>query len=303
MRNQKLDELENWKKAGTIAGKVRNELRDLVEPGTSLLEICEKGEKRIRELGGEPAFPINVGTNEIAAHYTSPPREKRKLSQGIVKIDVGAQKNGYIGDTAVTVPIGKPTKRITEAISAVDKILEFAIAGIEDGTPVKEISKRIQNKSHELGFGVVKDLNGHQIKRWKLHADITVSNVPSYFQRREVKAGMILAIEPFIIFGGKDGKTFARRDLIPIYSLKKNISSSSFIENIKKRFADLPFAVRWLVNEQSREETLKKLSKFVREGFLEVYPVLEESGGQMVFQKEHTIFVKENSAEILTKLG
>lgn len=298
-----MKEIEQWRAAGKIAANVREELKPIIKRDESILKICEEGEEKIRELGGKPAFPINISSNHIAAHYTAPPNGKRKIPEGLTKCDVGAHKNGFIGDTAVTIPVGKTSDRIKEGLDAIDTILEYAISNVRAGIKVKKLSEEIHNKAHELGFGIIKDLNGHQILRGKLHGKITVSNVPSHFQKGVLKTGMILAIEPFIAVGREDGKTHSRRDLIPIYSVKEGKTSTNpFFNEIKERFGILPFAARWLLNEKRNKQlVLEKLSKLARKGLLEIYPVLEETKGRKVIHKEHTVLVRENSAEILTK--
>ncbi|NIQ07909.1 MAG: type II methionyl aminopeptidase [Candidatus Korarchaeota archaeon] len=293
---------EKWREAGRIAAKVRTELTSMVRPGVSLLNMCEKGEQRIKELGGGPAFPINLSPNEIAAHYTSPPNGKWKAKEGVLKIDVGVQKEGFIGDTAISVPLGTPSKVMKKGLKAINEILEYTIAGIKEGVRVKTISRKIQTKAHELGFGVMKDLNGHQIKRGQLHAEITIPNVPSAFHNNKLRKGMVLAIEPFIALGRKDGKTHSRRDLLPIYSVKPDARfRSPFLSKIKRKYSSLPLAVRWLVNGWSKEEVIQNLSELATKGMVKVYPVLEETRGRLVLHKEHTVLVRSNSAEILTK--
>src|SRR5213594_1954919 len=96
--------IESFQKAGAIISKLRREVPDLVKPGKPALEICEELENRIRSFGGEPAFPVNVGINEIAAHYTSTPGDTLTIPQGsMVKVDFGVHVQGYLTDTSVTV--------------------------------------------------------------------------------------------------------------------------------------------------------------------------------------------------------
>lgn len=301
-----LGEIKHWKEAGKIAAKVREELKSMVEPGVPILKICEKGEERIKDLGGKPAFPLNVSQNEIAAHYTSPPKDGRKIREGVVKIDVGAQKDGFIGDTAVTLPVGDVQEKVKKGLQAIEGILDYTLAAFKEGVRVKTISKRIKSKAHELGFGVVRDLNGHQITRGKLHGKISIPSDPSSLNRNwKVEKGDVIAVEPFIAVGSKDGETRSRRDLLPIYAAKSETSTqssfNSFLEEIITRFDTLPFAARWLTNGRSDKEVVRELTKLVRKGLLEVYPVLEEKRKRFVIQKEHTVFVQEDSAEILTK--
>ena len=86
------DALNSFRKSGLIIAKIRKEVPDIVKPGKPALKICVEIESRIRELGGKPAFPVNIGINEIAAHYTSPPGDTLTIPSGsMVKVDFGVR--------------------------------------------------------------------------------------------------------------------------------------------------------------------------------------------------------------------
>src|SRR3989442_13587795 len=90
------DALNSFRKSGQIIAKLRKEIPSIVKPGKHALKICVEIESRIRELGGKPAFPVNIGINEIAAHYTSPPGDTLTIPSGsMVKVDFGVNVNGY----------------------------------------------------------------------------------------------------------------------------------------------------------------------------------------------------------------
>ena len=97
-------QLEDYLKAGSIAGEVRENVRKTDWIGSTLAEICDYVESEIIKRGAKCAFPVNTSLNEIAAHYTAEPNDPKTVSDtDLVKIDLGAQINGYIADTAVTV--------------------------------------------------------------------------------------------------------------------------------------------------------------------------------------------------------
>ena len=108
--------IEKYKEAGKIASKIKKKiLPNVVKVGTSLKEVCEVIEKYIIEQGAIPAFPVNIGINEIAAHFTPSLTSKEILPpDSIVKIDFGVSIDGYIVDTAISFPLGKEFKRIVE---------------------------------------------------------------------------------------------------------------------------------------------------------------------------------------------
>ncbi|HDI12206.1 MAG TPA: M24 family metallopeptidase, partial [Candidatus Bathyarchaeota archaeon] len=98
------DTLEKYRQAGEIAAEVREKMKRYVKEGMRIIEICEKAERLIKKRGGKPAFPCNISVNEIAAHYTSPPNDERRIPKGaVVKIDIGVHVDGYVADTAATV--------------------------------------------------------------------------------------------------------------------------------------------------------------------------------------------------------
>src|SRR5438445_13158799 len=95
--------LSSFRKSGLIIAKLRKEIPSIVKPGKPALKICVEIESRIRDLGGKPAFPVNIGINEIAAHYTAPPGDTVTIpARSMVTVDFGVHVNGYVTDTALT---------------------------------------------------------------------------------------------------------------------------------------------------------------------------------------------------------
>ena len=95
---------EDYIKAGRIAAEVRENVRKKDWIGKTVYDICEEIEGEIRKRGAKCAFPVNTSINEIAAHYTAEPNDPITIKDtDLIKIDLGAQINGYIADTAVTV--------------------------------------------------------------------------------------------------------------------------------------------------------------------------------------------------------
>ena len=99
--------MEMYEKPGKIVSKVRGMAVNKVEENLKVCDLIEFVEREIKKLGGEPAFPCNISINEVTAHYTSPLNDKSLMNLGdLVKIDLGAQVDGYIADSAVTVLVG-----------------------------------------------------------------------------------------------------------------------------------------------------------------------------------------------------
>ncbi|MBI2672898.1 M24 family metallopeptidase, partial [Candidatus Woesearchaeota archaeon] len=106
-----MENLNDWIKAGKIAAEVLDYAKSLVKENSNLLDVCNEIEKKIIGLGGEPAFPVNISINYIAAHYTSSADDKSVFKNGdMVKIDIGVEVNGFVGDNALTVYLGNEKK-------------------------------------------------------------------------------------------------------------------------------------------------------------------------------------------------
>ena len=303
------NKFEKFAEAGTIAAKVLKESIKFVKKGEKLINICEKSEKLIKKYGGKPAFPTNISINSVAAHYTSPPQDTKVIpNSAVVKIDVGAHIDGYIGDTATTVLIGNVPKIVKEAFKAAKEALHKAIEVAKEGVRVIEISEAIYSTIHSYGFGVLEDLNGHEIDRYKLHAGLTIPNIPKTFSLLKIgrgpklKEGMVLAIEPFVVAANNDSSTIPSLEMTYIYSLKVALGVKDKIyRKVYTRFKNLPFALRWLVRSRAHVKAINRLLyKLEKNNLLNKYPTLIEKRGLPVVQVEHTILIKKSSAEILT---
>ena len=172
------NEIDDWINAGRLAKNILDKAISVVKPGEKIINICEFIEKEIIKRDAKPAFPVNVSINNVAAHYTSPPTDVSRIpSKALVKLDMGVNLNGAIADTAITINIGGG-KVLSRIIKANKRILEEVIEIMKDGIKVKEISKKIWDLSHELGYGVLVDLGGHELRRGILHAGLFIPNHP-----------------------------------------------------------------------------------------------------------------------------
>ena len=100
-----MEDIENYKKAGKIAGEALQYGKSLIKKDASMLEVADKIEAKIKELGGELAFPVQMSLNEAAAHYCPDEDDKTVFSDQLVCLDVGVHVNGCIGDTACSVDL------------------------------------------------------------------------------------------------------------------------------------------------------------------------------------------------------
>jgi methionyl aminopeptidase len=287
--------MDDWIKAGKIAGESLKYGKSLAKPGIKLLELADKIEAKIIELGGKPAFPVNLSLNHLAAHYAPPINDETILGEeDLLKIDVGAHVNGYVGDTALTV--GSET----ELIKASEDALNAALKICEPGTKLMELGRAIQDAITGHGFSPIKNLSGHGITKFKLHSGVSIPNYDNGNETGLVE-GQVIAIEPFATSGvGKvmEGKPSG------IYRLSnpkptRNPTARQLMSFMQKEYNGLPFARRWILRKFPNASLA--LAIMEREGILHQYNQLPEESKALVSQAEHTIIIGDKSV-ITTKV-
>ncbi len=291
--------IEKYLMAGKIAKQTLNFIYNEISSKLyiDVLEVAEKAENYIIRNGGKPAFPCNVGFNAIAAHYTPITKEVIEFREGLLKIDVGVHIDGYIADTAITIARG----REYHEISRINKtILDDVISMISPGKKLGELGSFIETRVSKLGYKVIRNLSGHLIDRYNLHAGKNFPNVREFFSQT-IKEGEIYAIEPFITFSYGSGEVYGGR-IVTIYSLSKikklkDKRLDKFKKDILNKFGPLPFTPRWLNN---KEDVIDSINQLYKRGVLKGYPVLIESKGAPVSQFEHTVIVTEEGALVTT---
>jgi methionyl aminopeptidase len=273
---------EHYLEAGEIAAKVRKEAECEIKEGTPLLDIAEYAEKRILDLGAKPAFPCNISLNEIASHFTPQDGMLHFKNGDVVKIDIGVHIEGYIADTATTLEVG--TNNHSRLIRSCEEALENALASIKDQAQTNTIGKIIEETIKKYGFKPVRDLTGHSLEQYNLHAGIMIPNYKSFFSRK-IKKDMVFAIEPFATYGRgniRNGKAY-------IFAVNEKYKGK-IAEEIRKRFGPLPFTKRWIPH--IKIENMK--------GLREYYELIEAEG-EIVAQSEHTVIVNEEGCEVITR--
>ncbi|MGC8566190.1 MAG: type II methionyl aminopeptidase [Caldisphaera sp.] len=297
------DEIEKLLKSGKIGAEARDLGVSLVKPGASSREICEEVENLIIKRGAIPAFPCNFSINEIAAHYTPGIDDDMKVPErGIVKVDIGANIDGYLSDTAASVALGSEFKELT---LSVEKSLKSVIEIMKPNITIYEIGKTIETNIRSNGYRPVKNLTGHTISRYSLHAG---ESVPNYADRKDfykrLKPGTQVAIEPF----GTTGKGFVvdgSKSFIYSFTGKipKGVSEDALnlLNYIKNKYNRLPFAVRWLSKEFEPQKIGNLLSELVRQKALVDYPMLIEVSKSVVAQFEHTFLILNDKILVTTE--
>lgn len=288
------ERLEKHRKAGKILRQVRDEAAARIKPGVPLLEIAEFVERSIRERGAEPAFPCNISRNHEAAHYTPKSGDTLVFGEDLVKLDVGAQVDGFIADTAVTVDLSGQYGPIVEAAR---RGLEAAVATARAGVSTAEIGAAIERAILEFdGVKPVGNLTGHGLDRYTQHAPPSIPNraVPG---GPRLRAGQTVAIEPFATTGAGRVKDGPAIEIVMLTGERPvRLPQGRAVQAEMRRFRGLPVAKRWLKTPQL-EVGLRQLKSA---GILYEYPVLVEVSGAPVAQFEHSVIVTENGCEVFT---
>ena len=288
---------ENILKAGEIARQVKEYAKKIIKKDIFLEEIAEKIEGKIIELGGKPAFPVNLSINEIAAHFT-PFHDDKTKAYGLLKVDFGVHIDGFLSDTAFSVDL-ENSEENKKLIQAAEKALESAIKITNSKTPLNQIGKKIQETIESHGFNPIINLSGHSMNKYELHAGITIPNIDNK-KEDEIGEGLF-AIEPFATSGNgkvKDSKPSG------IYSLtdEKNVRSQlarEILNYIIEEYKTNPFCSRWIVKKFGNS-SLFALKQLKENGNLHQYPQLVEISGAKVSQAEDTILIEKEKTIVTT---
>ena len=296
----KLD-LDKLRQSGRISATALAHGRKLIVPGAKLEHIQQEVERVIREMGGSPAFPAQMSRNHIAAHYCSPPGDPTVLGpQDIVKLDCGTHVDGYVTDNATTVDLrdGEGSLLCTASRMA----LENAISVMGPGVSLTEVGRQVETTIESMGFKPVRNLCGHGVARYTIHC---APSVPNYADSKAAKLrpNMTIACEPF----ASDGKGMIDVDGEPeVFMLRREVRPKdnlpATLQQAMEQSDGLPFArrdlERWLGSLKAGEDALKVLRK---KDLVDEYPPLCERTGVRIAQFEHTIFISETGAEVMTR--
>ena len=294
-------EMDEYIRAGKIAGEVRENTRKKDWIGKTVFEICEHVEDEIRKRGAKCAFPVNTSINEVAAHYTAEPNDELTIKDDdLVKSDLGAQINGYIADTAVTVCYNPEYDNL---VDAAQQSLDNAMSMIKIGVKSSDVGRTIEKTIKQMGFLPIANLSGHSLDQYTIHAGKSVPNIWS-IGSFTFDGNQAFACEPFVTTG--EGLGFVHegkvKNIFALSSRKKtkDKEADKMLDFIWQNFNLLPFALRWLTKEWDEKEARTLLDILVKKKAVHAYPVLVEGNGKRVTQAEHTFIPNENGVTITT---
>ena len=283
--------LEKYLKAGAISRQIKTEVLEKIKPGMKILDLAEFIEKRTVELGGKPAFPVNIGINEITAHYTPKFDDSTVIRAGdLVKIDHGIHIDGWVADMAYTYCSEK-----SDLVKVAEQALEAGIKVIRPGILISEISQAISEAVEASGFGVIVNLTGHGLDQYMIHGTPTIPNIKNS-SREELKEDDVIALEPFVCETNGYVKESEPVEIFSFLQPKpvRLPEARNVLDLAGNEYMGLPFARRWLIRKGiSAFKASFALRQLEVAEAIRSYPVLKERSAMPVAQAEHTVIVKE----------
>lgn len=216
-------EIEKMRAASALVAEVLAELATMVAPGVSSLDLDAAAERMVRDAGAEPAFKgyrgypntLCASVNEQVIHGI--PSNRPLVEGDIISLDMGVKMNGFYGDSAITVPVGRVSEQARELLRVTEESLEKGIEQVRLGGRISDIGHAIQQHVEAHGFSVVREFVGHGIGA-SLHEEPQIANYGEPGRGPRLAEGMTLAIEPMVNVGKpgvkmlKDGWTAVTRD-------------------------------------------------------------------------------------------
>ena len=201
-------EIEKLRRSGKLVRQLLGEIRELVRPGITTLDLEKYLTKRLRELGARSAFKgyrgypccLCASLNSEVIHGI--PTDRRVLGEGdILSLDTGVVVDGYYGDSAMTVPVGTIDESAQRLLKVTEEALELAIQKVRLGNRLGDVSATIQEHAEKNGYSVVREFVGHGIGK-AMHEEPQVPNFGQPGHGPLLKEGMVFAIEPMVNAGG-----------------------------------------------------------------------------------------------------
>ena len=292
---------EKLRKAGDVAKKILDTLREKAKPGVKAIELCQLADKMIKDAGIKPGFPLNVSINHVAAHYTSPIDDTLVLKKGdVVKFDIGTQVDGFIADTAITVDLGKNP----DLVKASKEATETAIELIRPGTDTRNLGAIIEEIITGYGFKPVINLSGHTVERFVVHGQKTVP-LTAKKGGSIVEEGDVFAIETFASTGAGEVRGDPTRINIfrasPVTPKVRSAAARKIYKIASEEFQGLPFAERWLYDYLPKREIVLGMRELKRvEGIIGYNVLVEIDKNALVSQHEHTLIVTSDGPKVTT---
>ncbi|KAJ7969370.1 Methionine aminopeptidase 2 [Quillaja saponaria] len=285
------------RRAAEVHRQVRKYMKSILKPGMLMIDLCETLENTVRRLISDNgleagiAFPTGCSLNWVAAHWTPNTGDKTVLQyDDVMKLDFGTHVDGYIVDSTNTgIKESGIDVRLCDVGAAIQEVMESYEVEIN--------GKVYQVKS-------IRNLNGHSIGRYQIHAGKSVPIVKGGEQTK-MEEGEFFAIETF----ASTGKGYVREDLECSHYMKnfevghiplRLPKSKQLLATINKNFSTLAFCKRYL-DRLGETKYLMALKNLCDSGIVQPYPPLCDVKGSYVSQFEHTILLRPTCKEVISK--
>ena len=289
----------DWREAGKIAAAALLYGSSLIKPGASFLEVSDKIEAKIKELGGDMAFPVQMSMDHVAAHNCADPDDPMVFDDELICLDVGVHVNGAIGDNALTVDLSGAHQDLLQASR---EALDNAHRILQPGISLGEIGKVIEETIESRGFTPIHNLSGHGLGLYNIH---TYPSIPNFDTRdpTPLEKGMVIAIEPFATDGAGMIYETDKANIFSVATLRP-VRSQITREVLKviKTYNGLPFTTRWLTASFPAFKVNFALKDLLNAGVIRQYPPLPDRNKGFVSQAENT-FLIDDKVEILTRMS
>jgi len=293
-------QIEDYRKAGSIAKQIKEYCKKTIKQGEELGKLAERIEAKIKELGGDIGFPVNLCIDDLAAHST-PALDDDTPASGLLKIDIGVSVNGAIADTAITIDLTEDNRH-KEIIKATEEALKKAIELVKKNkseTKINEIGAIISKTITDLGFTPIQNLSGHSIDLYQIHSGITI---PNYDNKNDNELGEgVFAIEPFATYG--NGIVY-EGDVSGDYQLVKegqvrDPTARQVLTWLKENKSTLPFSERELEREFGSKAKLA-IKRLEEAGIIKSFGRLIEKSHQPTTQIENTLIIYDDKVEVIS---
>ena len=251
-------DLEKMRAVGELIAEVREALRAMVAPGVTTLDLNAVAEKMMRDAGSIPTFigykphgmvpfpfAICASANHAIVHGFS---NDTQLKEGdIISLDMACTLDGFVGDTATTIPVGAITTDAAKLIQVTDECLALGIEQCWPNKRVGDIGWAVQQHAEKHGYGIVRDYTGHGIGR-SMHEAPQIPNHGRQGTREKIRVGYCFAIEPMLNLGGPETRTLEDKWTV----VTEDGSLSAHAEHTIAVTADGP-EILTLTREQKRQ--------------------------------------------------
>src|SRR3989344_981620 len=289
-------EVKNYIKAGKILSGVKENAQKSIKLGQKLLDIASKIEAEIADIGGKPAFPVNLSLNNNAAHYTPSIEDLTAISENdVLKVDIGVHVDGYIADCAFTLDF---TGKYGKLVEAAEKALENAVALVKPGIELRAIGGEIEKTISSYGFKPISNLSGHGLEQYTQHAEPSIPNT-SNNDARKLEDECAFAIEPFATTGSGIVREAVQTEIFALEEERpvRNQHARKLLEFIAEEYETLPFAERWIAENKKLKfgefERKVALRELMQNGIIRAFPILHDEKNSFVAQAETSVILHE----------